>query len=159
MHNKADFRSCLQADVVVRSLKRMEFLYIAPCGLGKSLIVWLPMLCEQQSTVLFLPYALLRRNVHFQAETLGIESVLLELAKSVNYDKPPKLLVCAIEQISLITPILMQLARRNMLARIVIDEIQCVFTEEFRSVMKDYRTWRAQLAFGETSYFGTMMEL
>ncbi len=92
---------------------------------------------------------LLRRNVHFYAETLGIESVLLELAKSINIAKPPKLLVCAIEQLSSIPPILMQLARTNMLARIVIDELQCIFTEEFRSVMKDYQTWRAQLAFGE----------
>jgi superfamily II DNA helicase RecQ len=127
----------------------MEFLYIAPCGLGKSLIFWLPLLSEKQTTVLFLPYVLLRRNVHFYAETLGIESVLLELAKSINIAKPPKLLVCAIEQLSSIPPILMQLARTNMLARIVIDELQCIFTEEFRSVMKDYQTWRAQLAFGE----------
>ena len=149
MHKNVDFRSHLQAEAVVRSLKRMEFLYIAPCGLGKSLIFWLPLLSEKQTTVLFLPYVLLRRNVHFYAETLGIESVLLELAKSINIAKPPKLLVCAVEQLSLIPPILMQLARRNMLARIVIDELQCIFTEEFRSVMKDYRTWRAQLAFGE----------
>jgi superfamily II DNA helicase RecQ len=148
MYSTVQFRTQLQATAVVRSLQRQEFLYIAPCGVGKSLCFWLPMLREKCTTVLFLPYALLRRNVHLQAETMGISSVLFEKTVIVNFESPPRLLICAVEQIRTMSHVLTQLARKNLLARIIIDEIQCVFTEEFRNVMGDFRVWRAQLAFG-----------
>jgi len=148
MYSTVQFRTQLQATAVVRSLQRQEFLYIAPCGVGKSLCFWLPMLREKCTTVLFLPYALLRRNVHLQAETMGISSVLFEKTVIVNFEAPPRLLICAVEQIRTMSGVLTQLARKNLLARIIIDEIQCVFTEEFRAVMGDFRVWRAQLAFG-----------
>jgi hypothetical protein len=148
MYPTAQFRTQLQATAVVRSLQRQEFLYIAPCGVGKSLCFWLPMFREKCTTVIFLPYALLRRNVHLQAESMGLSSVLFDKTVSVNFEAPPRLLICAVEQIRTTSHVLTQLARRNLLARIILDEIQCVFTEEFRSVMGDFRVWRAQLAFG-----------
>jgi len=148
MNPKATFRTNLQSSAVVSSLQRQEMLYIGPCGIGKSNIFMLPLFIEQATTALFLPYALVRRNVHLAAESMGITSLLLEMSKPINFSQPPRLLVCAVEQIRSISGILFELAKRNSLSRIVIDEIQCLFTEEFRSVMGEQQYWRAQLGVG-----------
>ena len=148
LNQKATFRTNLQSAAVVASLQREEMLYIGPCGVGKSNIFMLPLFIEQTTTALFVPYALVRRHVHLAAETFGIPSMLLEMSKPINYSQPPRLLVCAVEQIRSISGILFELSKRKLLTRIVIDEIQCLFTEEFRSVMGEQQYWRAQLAVG-----------
>ena len=149
MSSTAKFRTPLQSVAVVASLQRKEMLYIGPCGVGKSNVFMLPLFLEQRTTAVFLPYALVRRNVHLAAESMGISSILLEMDKSnIDFSQPPKLLVCAVEQIRYISAHLFELSKRNMLSRIVIDEIQCLFTEEYRQVMGEKDWWRSQLAVG-----------
>ncbi len=149
MSPSAMFRTPLQSTAVVSSLQRKEILYIGPCGIGKSNIFIIPLFVEKRTTVLFMPYALVRRNIHLTVESMGITSVLLEMGTTkIDFSNPPRLLVCAVEQIREISGILFELSKREMLARIVIDEIQCLFTEAYRSVMGEKDSWRAQLAVG-----------
>jgi hypothetical protein len=149
MSSSAMFRTPLQSTAVVSSLQRKEMLYIGPCGIGKSNIFLIPLFVEKRTTVLFMPYALVRRNIYLTVESMGITSVLLEMGTSIiDFSNPPRLLVCAVEQIREISGILFELSKREMLARIVIDEIQCLFTEAYRGVMGEKDSWRAQLAVG-----------
>ena len=147
MSPTAMFRTPLQSTAVVSSLQRKEILYIGPCGIGKSNIFIIPLFVEKRTTVLFMPYAFVRRNIHLTVESMGITSVLLQMGTTrIDFSNPPRLLVCAVEQIREISGILFELSKREMLARIVIDEIQCLFTEAYRSVMGEKDSWRAQLA-------------
>jgi hypothetical protein len=149
MSSSAIFRTPLQSTAVVSSLQRKEMLYIGPCGIGKSNIFLIPLFVEKRTTVLFMPYALVRRNIQLTVESMNITSMLLEMGTSrIDFSNPPRLLVCAVEQIREISGILFELSKREMLARIVIDEIQCLFTEAYRCVMGEKDSWRAQLAVG-----------
>jgi superfamily II DNA helicase RecQ len=140
------FKSRLQQHAIAASIKGEELLYIAPCGSGKSNIIWMgfkPQMC----TVCIVPYRILRTQMADTAESLGFRTLnFCERTKHLfNALNPPDLIVLSYEQITTCSTMLYELGAR--LQRIILDEIQICFSEEFRLIVGQYKRWRSWLSF------------
>jgi superfamily II DNA helicase RecQ len=82
------------------------------------------------------------------AESLGFRTLnFCERTKHLfNALNPPDLIVISYEQITTCSTMLYELGAR--LQRIILDEIQICFSEEFRSIVGQYKRWRSWLSFG-----------
>ena len=141
------FKSRLQQHAIAASIKGEELLYVAPCGSGKSNLIWLGFK-KQMCTVCIVPYRILRSQMTLTAESYGLKTInYCEKSKhTFNALNPPDLMIISYEQIPIISTMLYELGPR--LQRIVLDEIQICFSEEFRSIVTQYKRWRSWLAFG-----------
>ena len=145
IHGRPSFKGRLQQHAVAAVIKGEELLYIAPCGSGKSNLIWLS-LEKGKCTVYIVPYRVLRTQVCGIAESMAFRTMKLCEEASVDFLNPPELLICMYEQIPYISSILYKLGTK--LSRIVMDEIQVCFSEEFRHIVCQYQRWRAWLSFG-----------
>ena len=140
------FKSRLQHHAIAAPIKGEELLFIAPCGSGKSNLIWMgfkPQMC----TVCVVPYIILRNQMAVTAESLGFRTLnFCERTKHLfNALNPPDLIVISYEQITTCSTMLYELGAR--LQRIILDEIQICFSEEFRSIVGQYKRWRSWLSF------------
>jgi len=140
------FKSRLQQHAIAAAIKGEEFLYVAPCGTGKrnlKLMGFKPQMCA----VCIVPYGILRKQITVAAESCGLKTLnYCEQTKhSFNASNPPDLIVISYEQIPSISTMLYELGSR--LQRIILDEIQICFSEEFRLIVGQYKRWRSWLFF------------
>lgn len=141
------FKSRLQQHAIAAAIKGEELLYVAPCGSGKSNLIWLGFE-QNRCTVLIVPYRILRTQMALTAESMGLKTLnFCEQTKaSLDVATPPDILIVSYEQIPYLSPVLFALGTK--LQRIILDEIQICFSEEFRLIVGQFKRWRAWLAFG-----------
>jgi len=97
--------------------------------------------------VCIVPYRILRTQMTAIAVSSGLKTLnYCEQTKhSFNALNPPDLIVISYEQITSISTMLYELGSR--LQRIILDEIQICFSEEFRLIVGQYKRWRSWLCF------------
>jgi superfamily II DNA or RNA helicase len=145
VHGRPIFKGRLQQHAVAAVIKGEELLYVAPCGSGKSSLIWLG-LEKGKCTVCIVPYRTLRVQLRDTAESMAIRTKTFSEEASVDHVNPPELLICMYEQIPFLSSTLYKLGCK--LLRIILDEIQVCFSEEFRLIVCQFQRWRAWLSFG-----------